>query len=128
MCTRDHCWVQKSGQSLRTTHALVASLGPVHPRPRGAPGTMTLAWQSLAQRKDPADLLWKEGLPRIVQRDFIWTEVRPLGRKALPFTALLISPGMLRSNSSYHYGNWLRFDKYSPLCKPGTQAGLMVPW
>lgn len=41
------------------------------------------AWQSPAQRKDPADLLWKEGLPRIVQRDFTWTEVRPLGRKVL---------------------------------------------
>ena len=42
MCTGDHCWAQNSGQSLRTAHAVVAYLGPVHPRSRGALSTMTL--------------------------------------------------------------------------------------
>lgn len=46
------------------------------------------------------------------------------GKEGFAFTSLVISPGVLMSDSSYHYKNRLRFDKYSPLCKPGTQAGL----
>lgn len=34
------------------------------------------------------------------------------GKESFAFTALLISPEMLMSNSSYHYENWLRFDKH----------------
>lgn len=53
------------------------------PKAQRSPWYHDPARQSPAQRKDPAGLLWKAGLPRIVQRDFLWTEVRWLGRKAL---------------------------------------------